>query len=67
MDTLKSFNGGYDLKQEIRDNLYRFFKYKWCVDKNNALQSEEDAAILNQLPDDVKNKLISNYLFMDFI
>jgi hypothetical protein len=50
----------------MRDRVYQFFEYKWEKDKNLAFQSENDIAILDQLPWNAKMDIqfkFSNQMF----
>jgi hypothetical protein len=57
-DSLSMFFGllkqryNYDrpIKQEIIDNIHDFFEYKWKKDSNQAVSTDEERELLQQLP-----------------
>ena len=57
-DSLSMFFGllkqryNYDrpIKQEIIDNIHDFFEYKWKKDSNQAISTDEERELLQQLP-----------------
>lgn len=40
--------------------------YKWAFDKNIPFSSEDDQAILSQLPEHTRQTLLKNFVFADF-
>lgn len=44
-----------------------FLERKWATDKNNAIQSEYDLYLLDQLPEHVQIDIFSRFLFGDFL
>ena len=45
----------------------RYFEYYWQNDKTYAMVSEEDLAILDELPEDIQNCIFKDFLFKDFL
>ena len=45
----------------------KFFDYKWKNDRNQALDDDEELEMMMQLPDEVRDKLYSGFLFNDFL
>ena len=64
---LKRFNGNKSVNRKFTDKVQAFFEYKWSYDKNLAIDSEEEMKILGQLPDEVQDKLLTNYLYSTFL
>jgi len=44
-----------------------FFDYKWNNDKNQAIDDDEEIALLEQMPIVVQDHLYSGFLFNDFL
>ena len=44
---LKRFNGGKDLSQDFIERIEEFFDYKWCYDKNQAIDDPDELALLD--------------------
>ena len=51
----------------MKRNIEQFFNYKWQFDRNQAIDDEEEMAILEQLPEEVQNKIYTNFLFKEFL
>ena len=62
----KRFNGGKPLKEQQKIHIENYFEYRWNNDKGFAISSEEDQALLNQLPEDVIIK-IYKFLYSEFL
>ena len=65
--TLTSFNGMKPVDVEIKQEVETYFEYRWCRDKLMAFQQEDDMNMYNQLPDEVKLNIYSDFLFVDFL
>jgi hypothetical protein len=52
-----------DQKKRIED----YFAYKWNMDRTIAISSESDKSLLEQLPQDVQNRIYKDFLFSTFI
>ena len=48
---LKRYNGGVDIKLELKRQIEEYFDYRWSQDKNQSLNSAIDESIFEQLPD----------------
>jgi len=46
--------------------IYEYFEYKWDYDRNQAIDDEDEIAILTQLPDHVQDR-VQGFLFNDFL
>lgn len=64
---LKQFNGGKPLNENFTNQMSKFFDYKWKNDRNQALDDDEEMEIMMQLPDEVRDKIYSGFLFNDFL
>ena len=65
--TLTSFNGMKPVDVEIKQEVETYFEYRWCRDKLMAFEAEEDTNMFDQLPDEVKLNIYSDFLFVDFL
>lgn len=54
LSTLKKFNENEPLEPQTIQNLEQYFEYRWSNDLLIALQTEEDMALLSQLPGEVR-------------
>jgi hypothetical protein len=43
---MKSYNLGEPLKDEVRHQIEDFFEYKWTYDRNQAIHTDDDFALL---------------------
>lgn len=64
---IKKFNKNLPICQKLKLNIEKFFEYKWEYDKNQAIDDEEEKAILDQLPVEVQDKLYTGFLFSKFL
>jgi hypothetical protein len=60
---IKKFNGNVDIDYRLKREIEEYFDYKWTYDRNQAIDDEQEKAILYQLPDEVQNKIYSEFLF----
>ena len=44
-----------------------YFEYFWKNDKNAAVATEEDNAIMRELPEQIKGSIYKDFLFQDFL
>jgi hypothetical protein len=51
----------------LKTKVEEFFDYKWNFDKNQALDDPEEKEILAQLPNEVQDRLMTNFIFRDFL
>lgn len=49
----KFFNNGEDIKFELKEEIEKYFDYRWANNKNWAVETEEDLELLGQLPEDI--------------
>lgn len=47
---LKNFNNNKPLPPKMTSDFEKYFEYYWKNDKNVAISSEEDLAIMSELP-----------------
>lgn len=64
---LERFNKATPLNEDFKKRIIAFFEYSWVHDKKNSFKSEEDLYIFDQMPEEQQVKLITNYLYKDFI
>ena len=64
---MQKMNGGKPLNEKLSKKIHDFFDYKWTHDRLMAIDGEDEQSLLEQLPEFVQNKLISHYLFGDFL
>ena len=43
---MKNFNKGMPMDHDLKLDIETFFEYKWAYDKNQAIDDEEERAIL---------------------
>ena len=63
----KHYNSGFELPNNFKKRVEAHFDYKWSYDRTMAVSSEEDLAIIDQLPAAVQDRLMCEYLFVDFL
>ena len=63
---IKHFNGDIEIKLELKREIEDYFTYRWQNNRNQATTSISERAILDQLPDEVQDKLFSHFLFFSF-
>ena len=64
---LQRFNGNKSINLDLREKIEIFFDYKWNNDRNMAIDEDSEKALLDQLPPEVSDKLISGFLFQNFL
>ena len=64
---IKRFNGNVDIEVNLKREIEQFFDYKWQFDRNQAIDDEQEIKILEQLPEEVQNKIYTNFLFREFL
>lgn len=50
---IKRFNNGRPVSIEYKDKIEKYFDYRWINDKNQAVSTEEDQQLIEQLPSHV--------------
>jgi hypothetical protein len=62
---MKKFNGNIlDLKMKMQ--LEEYFEHRWSYNKNWSIEEEADLIIMDQVPINVQQDLLTNFLFQDF-
>ena len=64
---LQRYNKGVPFNQELKKRIEVFFDYKWNNDRLLAIDDQDEIDKLNQLPEAVQDKLITNFLFSTFL
>jgi hypothetical protein len=52
---------------EFKQKVEIYFDYRWCRDKLMAFDDEGELNLFDQLPDEVKLHIYSDFLFVDFL
>ena len=47
---MKRYNKDKNIDQDLKERIERFFAYKWAKDKLQAIDDDEEKAMLMQLP-----------------
>jgi uncharacterized protein (DUF1697 family) len=55
------------MNQELRERIEEFFNYKWSMDLNMAVETEDEIKLLEQLPNQVQMSIFSQFLFSRFL
>lgn len=55
------------MPREFEKEIIQFFNYKWENDRNFSLKTEEDFAILSELPAEVKMRVFKDFIYHDFL
>lgn len=63
---LRRFNDNVPIKVQLKDQIEKHFDYKWKKDKNQSIDDEAELAMLDQLPEEVQNKIFCDFLFSEF-
>ena len=61
------FNEDEPMPLAKKQKIEQFFDFKWKNDLKIAIDDESEKAILDQLPDFVSNRLLTEFLFKDFL
>jgi hypothetical protein len=64
---LIKFNLNAPTNLDMKLKFEKYFDYKWKNDKNIAIGPEEKAAIVDQLPIEIQDRLFNEFLYNDFI
>jgi len=64
---LKKFNHGKNIDENFKNKLEAFFDYRWKYDKNQSIDDDAEKAILDQLPHETQDKLLTKFLYNDFL
>lgn len=55
------------LNKKQKDEIEDYFQYKWENDKNSAVFTPEDIAMMDQTPDEIKCQIYSCFLYRRFL
>ena len=55
------------MDQNLKIQIEDFFGYKWNMDLNMAVETEEETKLLEQLPNQVQISIFSQFLFSRFL
>jgi predicted glycosyltransferase len=64
---MQRFNHGKPMNDELRMKIEEHFNHKWVYDKNQALRIKKDLEMFNQIPDEIKDKILYKFLFQKFL
>lgn len=64
---LTKFNEGRPLDPDMVANINDTMSYRWKHNRNNFLLDAADQTLFNQLPNDIKTRIYSDFVFSDFI
>jgi hypothetical protein len=64
---LAKFNNGLPMKRDIITKIEDFFDYYWVNDILRALKTEKDEMFISQLPDQVVQQILMEFLFKDYL
>lgn len=63
---LSKYNGGHPMKKEIIASIEGFFDFYWSNNKMLAFQTQIDKRLMQELPENVTQKIYIDYVFQDF-
>ena len=64
---IRNYNGNSEMDQNLKIQIEDFFDYKWNMDLNMAVETEEETKLLEQLPNQVQISIFSQFLFSRFL
>ena len=64
---LKNFNNNKPLPPDMIHKFEAYFEYYWKNDKNYAVATEDDMALLDELPSHIQANIYKDFLFEDFL
>lgn len=64
---IKRFNSSRSISNDLKLKIEEYFDYRWINDKNQAVSTDEDQKLLDQLPTAVQRQIYSDFLFKKFI
>ena len=65
--TMEKFNGSRKLSEKLLTKFEKYFEYRWRSNNNFAVSTEDDIALLLQLPAIVQTQIYSDYLFKEYL
>ena len=63
MGCLKKYNGGKEINRDFKLKTEEFFDYKWQNDKLQAFFGEKEKQLIENVPPNVLDTLLTSYLF----
>ena len=66
-NVLKRYNLGTDVGVDFRRKIEAHFSNLWDKDRNFAVRDDKDVSLLEQLPQEIINRLYRDFLFVDFL
>jgi len=64
---IKRFNSSRSVSIELKQKIEEYFDYRWVNDRNQAVSTEEDLKLFQELPSQVQRNIYSHFLFKNFI
>ena len=64
---IKRFNSSRSIQIDLKLKIESYFDYRWTNDKNQAVSTEEDIKLLEQLPYQVQKNIYKDFIFRTFI
>lgn len=64
---LKRFNGNCPIEKSLRMDIENFFEFRWEKDKTQALKTQQDRHIFEQLPHIVQYRIYHDFLYDEFL
>lgn len=64
---LKRFNHDEEIDDQFKRSLESYFSFKWENDKNQILSLGQYSTYFEQLPEQVLDNMLNDYLFMGFL
>ena len=64
---ISKYNYHKQLDRNIKEDIERHMEYYWNNDRNYALIDKVDQDMMEQLPDEVQNRIYKNFLYVEFL
>ena len=64
---LQHFNKNKPLPAEMIAYFEKYFEYFWRNDKNSSVDSDENMALMSELPNEIRTSIFKDFLFEDFL
>jgi len=64
---MKQFNKGRNIDNQMKLKIEDYMDYRWSNDRNLAISTDEDKALISQLPLEIQRKIYSDFLFKEFL
>ena len=65
--TIKKFNFNNDIDQQLKEQIETHFEYRWANDRNSVFLSKQGKNFMAQIPDNIINQIMTEYMFSDFL